>query len=137
MGCGSPLIINPPYINYTSTNIKVHWSAYDSPKIMLYCQTLPYLEFSVRQFGCVFLPQQETRVSFLRTVGVGGGGGRQGLWERSWKCDIEVPRNQVCVVTKLLFIFYRRACMQLIQIKFREKQKFMGMYILSNGLIST
>ena len=29
----------------------------------------------MRQFGCVFLPQQETKVSFLRTVGVGGGGG--------------------------------------------------------------
>ena len=28
----------------------------------------------MRQSGCVFLPQQETNVSFLRTVGVWGGG---------------------------------------------------------------
>ena len=57
---------------------------------MLYCRTLPYLEFSVRQFGCVFLPQNETKVSFLRTVGVGGGGGGGGRETRPLEKVLEV-----------------------------------------------
>ena len=66
-----------------------------------------------------FYHKKRPKFHLLRTVGVrggggGGGGGREGLWKRSWKCDIEVPRNRVCAVTKLLFIFYRRAYMQLI-----------------------
>ena len=128
--------------NYKSAVYKLHINKYKGPLVriwltyMLYCRTLPYLEFSVRQFGCVFLPQKETKVSFLRTVGVGGGGG--GGKTRPLEKVLEVRHRgaaQPSVRSIKASVHILQTCIHAVNTKkFREKQRFMGMFLATAWL---
>ena len=105
---------------------------------MLYCRTLPYLEFSVRQFGCVFLPQ-ETKVSFLRTVGVGGGGGGGGK-TRPLEKVLEVRHRgaaQPSVCSNKASVHILQTCVHAVNTKKVPRKTKVHGDVLSNGLIST
>ena len=97
----------------------------------------------MRQFDCVFLPQKETKVSFLRTVGVGwggGGGGGGGGETRPLEKVLEVRHRgaaQPSVRSNKASVHILQTCIHAVHTKKVPRKTKVHGDVLSNGLIST